>query len=173
MKLWTEGNLPPLSNGDLLPSCSCLGQQSDLVRYEVLLREGGVYVDTDMECVRNIETLIQYGEFFALRRDPRFRTREAFSNAMFGATKGNPIMAEVVGNLRQSFRPGWTDIGPPFFSSILNRNHGKFIDLPFGISLDFTDKKRSAPTRNQSWVRVINHHSSMWFKPSMAPLKSK
>lgn len=174
MKLWTEENLPALVNGDLLPACSCLGQQSDIVRYEVLLKEGGVYLDTDMECVRNIEPLIRYGEFFALRRDPRLEKRETYSSAIFGMTKGNSIMAEVVKNLRQSFLPeSWTSIGPPLLSSILNENRGKFIDLPHEISLDLNDGKRSSPTKPSKWLRIINHHSSKWFAPSMARLKSK
>jgi mannosyltransferase OCH1-like enzyme len=169
MKLWTEENLPPLSNGDLLQKCSCLGQRSDIVRYEILLREGGVYLDTDMECLRNIEPLIRGGKFFALRRDPRIENRETHSTAMFASTPSHPIMADMVRVVRQKLRPeSWTSIGPPLLSAILASRPKEFINLPDWISFDLNDGRRSLVTLPPKRAYVTNHHSSKWFAPSMA-----
>jgi mannosyltransferase OCH1-like enzyme len=167
MKLWTEENIPPLSNGDLLQKCSCLGQRSDIVRYEILLREGGVYIDTDMECLRSIEPLIRGGKFFALRRDPRIENRETHSTAIFGAAQQHPIMADMVKGLRQKLRPeSWTSIGPPFLSAVLGNHKTEFIDLPDWISFDLNDGRRSLDTRPPRRAYITNHHSSKWFPPS-------
>lgn len=172
MKLWTEKNLAVFKNRDLLAKCSCLGQQSDIVRYESLLYEGGVYLDTDMECVRNIEPLIQDATFLALRRDPRIASGETHSTAMFGATMWNPITADAVNSLRERFQPDqWTSVGPPHLSAILKRHPGEFLDLPSAVSLDINDGNRPAPKTTPDGVYVVNHHSSKWFAPSMDRLR--
>lgn len=172
MRLWTEENLPPLKNGDLLPKCSSLGQQSDIVRYEALLSEGGVYVDTDMECARNIEPLVQDADFFALCRDPRIQSGERYSNALFGTRMGHPILSEVVTQLRKNFRPApWTAIGPIYFSSILKDHIEEFLSLPCATSFDFNKGRRHGPARITARTYLVNHHSSKWFPPSAAPLR--
>ena len=58
MKLWTEANLPPLVNRWAFQQARTLAGRSDVARYEILFRCGGIYVDTDFECLRNLERLI-------------------------------------------------------------------------------------------------------------------
>src|SRR3954452_9252859 len=53
MRLWRSSDLPPLRNQDLFDRATSFAQQSDIARYELLLRHGGVYVDTDFECLRS------------------------------------------------------------------------------------------------------------------------
>jgi hypothetical protein len=176
LKTWGEKNLPKLVNLNLFSKCSCLGQQADLVRYEVLLQEGGVYVDADVECVRNIEPLIEGCLFFALRRDPRVMDLrvESHSNAFFGSIFGHPIMRDLVQNLRRAFRPQpWTAIGPPYFSSILGGHPGKFLDLPSRIVLDLNKGERPKPGRRAvpGNVYAVNYHSSKWIPSSMESLR--
>ena len=36
-----------------------LGEKSDIFRYEILYRFGGVYVDTDFECIKPFECFAQ------------------------------------------------------------------------------------------------------------------
>jgi inositol phosphorylceramide mannosyltransferase catalytic subunit len=58
--------------------------QSDIARYEILLQVGGVYIDTDFECLRNVEPLIDGIECFAAQE------RDAvFENGL------NPVSMEV------------------------------------------------------------------------------
>ena len=46
-----------LINVDRFNAASNYGEKSDILRYEILLRYGGLYVDTDMECVSSFEAL--------------------------------------------------------------------------------------------------------------------
>ncbi|MEJ5189648.1 glycosyltransferase [Treponema sp. J25] len=41
------------------------GIKSDIARYEILYRFGGIYVDTDFECLKNFEPIIEGCGFFA------------------------------------------------------------------------------------------------------------
>jgi mannosyltransferase OCH1-like enzyme len=41
-----------------------VGMKSDVLRYEILWRYGGVYVDVDYECLENIDQLSDSSSFF-------------------------------------------------------------------------------------------------------------
>ena len=51
--LWTEKDLPHirLRNQKLFDSLSNFGEQSDLLRYEILSQQGGLYLDVDCICL--------------------------------------------------------------------------------------------------------------------------
>jgi hypothetical protein len=51
-----------LANESFLDTCQCEAARSDLLRYEILYRYGGIYVDVDFECRRNIEPVLT-GDF--------------------------------------------------------------------------------------------------------------
>jgi inositol phosphorylceramide mannosyltransferase catalytic subunit len=84
MRLWADDNLPELRHPDALERCRNEGEQSDLIRYEVLLRFGGVYVDTDVECLRPIDPLIDVPAFAGATRPGKL------GSAVVGAVAGHP-----------------------------------------------------------------------------------
>ncbi len=43
------------------------GEKSDVLRYEILYREGGVYVDHDVKCFKSFDVLNRSYDFFLLR----------------------------------------------------------------------------------------------------------
>eukprot|EP00937_MAST-01D_sp_MAST-1D-sp2_P007827 g7827.t1 len=70
------------------------GEKSDLLRYEVLLRHGGVYVDTDFECVRALDELVELGlGFFAGISNT---ASVELNNGLVGAAPGHPLLARLV-----------------------------------------------------------------------------
>lgn len=68
--------------------------RSDILRYEILLRYGGVYVDADFECLRPIDDLLDGVECFAARVE-----RIWLNNAIMGATPGHPFIQALVAGL--------------------------------------------------------------------------
>lgn len=66
---WTmlEWNRPeqlaPLYNREILSKAKNVAQLSDILRYEILTAVGGVYLDTDFECLKNIEPLLENAQF--------------------------------------------------------------------------------------------------------------
>ena len=55
-KLWTEKDINILSqkNKTLFYSINNIGFRSDILRYEILYKFGGIYIDTDFECIKKI-----------------------------------------------------------------------------------------------------------------------
>ncbi len=64
-RLWTDAEVAPLVDG-LRNRAAYLaapnyGQKADILRYELLERYGGVYVDVDMECLQPLDPLLEAG----------------------------------------------------------------------------------------------------------------
>ncbi len=91
MKLWRPSDLPPLRNQELFDRATSYALRSDIARYEILLRYGGIYVDTDFECLRPFEDLLGGVEAFIGTENHRHLT-----NALMGAVRGHPLMEAIV-----------------------------------------------------------------------------
>lgn len=91
MRLWTDDDLPPLDHPDALERCRNFGEASDVLRYEILNRFGGVYVDTDVECLRPIDELVGDASAFAAWARPR-----VIGSAVVGAVPGHPAIARTL-----------------------------------------------------------------------------
>lgn len=116
---WNEGNMPPLRNQSLYDSAPSLvdssqvpRMRSDLARMEILERFGGMYVDTDFECLAPIDPLIDGLEMFAAEEQPGL-----IANGLMGCTPGHPFMSRMIDTAAQSVkaRPGqkpWRTVGP-------------------------------------------------------------
>jgi mannosyltransferase OCH1-like enzyme len=119
MRLWHEGNLPPLVNQAQFDAATSPAQKADILRYELLVTYGGVYLDTDFECFRTIEPLLGGVRAFAAREDA---TRVAIG--ILGSVPGHPLFAAVVAALPDSvaWRPGHPpneQTGPQLFTRVL------------------------------------------------------
>ena len=70
-RLWTEGNLPAAPvRPEVLERLRAPVERADILRLEILYRHGGVYVDTDLECLRPIDEVIAGEEFVAVCLKP-------------------------------------------------------------------------------------------------------
>jgi mannosyltransferase OCH1-like enzyme len=90
-KLWTDRDIDSLGglNRILYDSRSNYGIKSDVVRYYILNQFGGIYVDTDFECIKSFDSLT-YLNFLigiAYHGDVEFYT---------GCTPKHPVMQRIV-----------------------------------------------------------------------------
>lgn len=106
MRLWTEENLFPLQNWDLFENAGTIspgfeGQlRSDIARYEILLKFGGVYVDVDYECYKPIDPLLEGVDCFLA-----WEIQGAVvNNAIMGAIPNHPFLADLVLSLPKRCR---------------------------------------------------------------------
>ena len=63
---------------------------SDYVRFEKVYQYGGVYFDTDMLLLKNIDSLLNTNLFIG------FEDEKTINAAIFGATKGNEIIKSIL-----------------------------------------------------------------------------
>jgi mannosyltransferase OCH1-like enzyme len=97
MRLWTESNLPPLVSQSLFDSSDSFAQKADFLRYELLSRYGGVYLDCDFECLKSIELLLVGLEAYAA-----MESEDSVGNSILGATSGHRFFEHLEASLGAS-----------------------------------------------------------------------
>jgi inositol phosphorylceramide mannosyltransferase catalytic subunit len=134
---WDDDNVStlfPLRNQDLYDAApeivdpGHVGQmRSDIVRYELLSRFGGVWVDTDFEALRPIDPLIAETDCFAA-----WETQDRWiANGLMGAIPGHPfidrLIRELPANVKRLSGKGYrpNKLTGPQFVSRLWRLHGQ------------------------------------------------
>ncbi len=118
-RLWTDADLPTLQNQAEFDRSPNFSQKSDFVRYEVVQRHGGVYLDTDFECLKPIAPLFEGADAFLVREDS-----VNFASAIFGAVKGHPMLDAIIEALPASAAahrggPSNEATGPQFLTGVL------------------------------------------------------
>ncbi|MBV9852076.1 MAG: hypothetical protein JO250_20615 [Armatimonadetes bacterium] len=121
MRLWTDDNPPPLRNRALYDGFTNPGARSDILRYELLARFGGVYADTDVECLRPLDPLARTATAFLGDIAPQHTETgpQRLEIAVLAAAPGHPFFAQVLAHLEpwaQAFRPFTSALstGPQF-----------------------------------------------------------
>jgi mannosyltransferase OCH1-like enzyme len=96
LRLWTEDTLPAgLSRAEVYERLRAPAERANILRLELLHRDGGVYVDADFECRRSIEPLIEDAELFITLAKPG-----RVNNALMGSRPGHPALAEALERVR-------------------------------------------------------------------------
>jgi hypothetical protein len=87
VRLWTDADAPSARGQERARN---LAERADLVRYEVLRRHGGIYIDTDVECLRPIDPLVDGVLAFSSYEVPG-----RLCNAVMGAVPGHPAIERL------------------------------------------------------------------------------
>lgn len=107
IKLWTEETFKEYYDGSLFVRDAIAkkkyGFLSDFFRFTVLYRFGGIYMDTDVELLKNLDPFLDCKMFMGFIFDSSIGT------ALFGTEKGNPLMLEWLQILESDYeKKGFT-----------------------------------------------------------------
>lgn len=72
-------------------------QKADFARYAILYIYGGIYLDMDMTCKKNMEPFLQHKMFFTTYRFPHLFKR--YLNGIIGSVPKHPIFEVVFKNI--------------------------------------------------------------------------
>ena len=96
LRFWTEDNLPGgLRRPEADDRLRAPAERANILRLELLWRFGGVYTDTDFECLRSIEPLIEGAELFISLAKPG-----KVNNALMGSVAGHQLLDEALDAIR-------------------------------------------------------------------------
>lgn len=87
-RLWRDADTAQLVPAAALARCRNASERSNLIRFALLEQVGGVYVDTDVECLRPIDELIDRAQAFA-----GFEAPHRLGTAIIGSVPGHPALA--------------------------------------------------------------------------------
>lgn len=121
LRLWTEETVPDdLTRREVYERLRQPAERSDILRLELLQRHGGIYIDTDFECLRPFGAMLDGVDFFCGYLKP-----DRVNNAIIGAAPGHPIVAQALRELRPRTFFGVVDkegTGPLLLNRVL-RDH--------------------------------------------------
>ncbi|MCH9620732.1 MAG: hypothetical protein S4CHLAM20_01330 [Chlamydiia bacterium] len=127
-KLWTDDDVEGFdwTNKDYFLAVTNPGMKSDIWRYEIVCKYGGVYVDCDMECIKPLDLINDRLEFYTGFNGTDSKT---LGNHFFAAIPNSVHLKRLLHFLKQDFRRlnlntmDLNDVqkatGPYFFSKIL------------------------------------------------------
>lgn len=132
-KLWTEQNIPQLKNQHAFDVSDNYPQKSDVLRYELLAKFGGVYVDADEYCLKPIDGLIAEFEATGLiaAYEGSLDRPELVANTVLACDKDNVFMWLMVNELDITKVGGaWEVTGPQYLTNMLAKHTPKLHLLP-------------------------------------------
>lgn len=74
-------------------------RMSDIARYEIVNKFGGLYVDCDFDCFENFEPLHQIYDFF-VGMEELHSSCSGCANGIFGAKQRHPILKKCIKNIK-------------------------------------------------------------------------
>jgi mannosyltransferase OCH1-like enzyme len=119
-KLWTDKDIDDVAipNRTLFNSITHVAQHSDFLRYHILNQYGGLYVDTDFECLRPVTPLNVY-EFYT---SAAYGENVELYIGLIASTPGHPIIRRVIEELDAIRSKTWKEVfnttGTYFFTRV-------------------------------------------------------
>lgn len=178
-KLWTDKDIEEfgLINKDKYDAATNMGEKSDIAKWEIIYRYGGLYVDTDFECLKAFDLFHHSFDFYTGIGDEKEFLLYA---ALFAAHPHHPILKKCVENLHY-IKTNSTDAneiihktGPYFFTrcakECLNSLKDRSVFFPVTNfypwpGRDRFDKSRAAI---EKWFKpesfAVHHWHQSWMK---------
>lgn len=118
-KLWTDEDVKdfPMQNREFYDATDNPGVKSDLLKWEIIHRYGGVYVDMDHECLRPLDILHYVYDFYTCLQ-PLDSGLLQLGAALFAATPGHPILKHCIDTVKDDWhhKGAPTKTGPLHFT---------------------------------------------------------
>lgn len=119
IKIWHEEDFKKenFSNYDLYSKAETYAERADIMRYEILNRYGGLYVDTDIECFANFDEFHHKYDFY-VNLEPPVITKGNIQivNSMIGSVPNHPILVSALDKIRNE----WNNNSALFFNNFAN-----------------------------------------------------
>jgi len=174
--LWTDKEIDEfnLKNRHLYDEATNYGAKSDIARYEILYEIGGLYVDTDFECLKPFDPFHHSCDFYA---GLAAWDNVLSFNGLIAAVPGHPVLKECIDNIKPMpenetpaqlhFRTGPDYFTRCYFAAMKNYD-GPSILFPAKYFYPWPHHKREEKSRKEilRWVRpesfAIHHWHVSW-----------
>ena len=158
----------------LLRRCCHLSQRSNIWRYELIERFGGLYLDTDFEPVRNIEDLIDSREAFAGKSTVTYPegTKIEAACSLIGCIPHHPWTRDLVECVKTRDPAVSRSLGFSYFHEITSRHPEVALFEPdVFYSQRWEQPGRYKPPLSKD-AYAVHRWSSKWFPDGFKPLKT-
>lgn len=199
-KLWTDKEVVnfPLHNRNLYDNAKDYGEKADILRYEILYQEGGLYTDVDFENINtDLFDLLNCSFDFYAGLEPMEHRQPINSllvgNAIFASIPGHPLLERVIADMSVHYNQHGTEwavmaTGPVYFTQKFNEynqladaNYRNIILPPtFLFPLTYTEVRDNLKVNLTKFIKpetgAIHYWSGSWLdedEQKQSPLKRK
>ncbi|HEY2811258.1 MAG TPA: glycosyltransferase [Rhabdochlamydiaceae bacterium] len=178
-RLWTDADLPAFHFSDRarFDKAENKAEQSDILRYEILYQFGGVYADTDFECLKPYDLLHHCCDFY-VGMESKFPEHHDLwiGNAIIGSIAGHPILKCCLENISKELTYGNFDriqkiTGPRCLSraflSLCKAGNYRNVAFPFTYFYPLPATMRNQVESKEKWIYDetygIHYWHGSWF----------
>lgn len=174
--LWGDSDdLKNILNEEQLTICNSIqnaGQRSDYMRYHIINAYGGIYVDTDFECIKPFDDLM-YLDFFTGVGYPR--TPELYIG-LIASVPNHPILQNIINSMTEVRQGGWKNIfettGSYFFTRKFFETVGDYMDgvvaFPYPFFYPFPNQAGHETRKGKDYITeesyAVHHWRVSWGK---------
>jgi len=178
-KLWTQYDIPDLHlvNEQYIAQSRNPGEISDMMRYEILYRYGGVYLDFDTECLCSLE-LLHYLYDFYIGIQPLDSELIQLGIGIIGSIPGHPILKKCIDNIKNDWHKmayqqmATARTGPIFCTKVFYEIAGRntFIDIALPARYFYPLGSTESELKREQWVQegsfTVHHWAKSWLYPT-------
>lgn len=144
------------------------GEKSDILRYEILFLIGGLYVDTDFECLKPFDEFHHCSEFYTgVSHAKRF----VLYNGLIGSAANSPILLETINQLKNRKRKKMDSIhysGPVYFTECFiqaMKDNDQLTAIPFPVTFFYpwpNTSRFQSYDQAREWIRNESYGLHFW-----------
>jgi len=114
-------------NKKYLDDCDNYSMKSDILRFDILYQFGGLYIDTDFECLKPLDPFFDNRDFIVCRQNPN---GPSICGAFFAATQYNSLVRKLLDGIPQRSithkgKHCVAKYGPTYITDIIDENYGQ------------------------------------------------
>ena len=170
--LWDDAKVKelfPLYNQRFYDESESMGVKSDLLKWEIVYRYGGVYADVDFECLRPLDQLNHTYDFYtALQPFDAFFVQ--LGAALFAAYPGHPVLRHCIETIQDDWHHQGAPkkSGPVHFSKSFIATAGKDgrKDIAFPAFYFYPQGSTERVLKYDEWISngayAIHHWAKSW-----------
>jgi len=170
-KMWTEREVRhlKLTNETFFYQATNYGQKSDILRYELLNKFGGIYVDTDFECLKPFDEFL-YLDFFT---SSGYAAKFELYPALIGSVPGYPVIQRCINEMKDidaiTYTGMFNTTGPYYFAQkflkdVTEDSEGVVV-FPMGFFYPWPNniRRQNEPYKYiKSYSYAIHHWDVSW-----------
>lgn len=169
--LWTDQKIKelfPLYNQEFYDQTDGFGVKSDLLKWEIIYRFGGVYADVDFECLQPLDELLCYDFFTAFQPFDAYFVQ--LGAAFYGAYPGHPILKHCIETIKDDWHEKGAPkkSGPVHFSKSFMAQAGKNErrDIAFPAFYFYPLGSKEVTIKRSQWIYdgayAVHHWAQSW-----------
>lgn len=156
-------NINIINKKYVINDCDNYSMKSDILRFDILYQFGGLYIDTDFECLKPLDPFFDNREFIVCRQNPN---ESSICGAFFAATKHHPLVKKLVDGIRErsithKAKHCVQKYGPTYITDLIDRSYS--LDPEYVYPFMWDKKHSTEDDLNKIYPRAYAAH---WWNTS-------